>query len=145
MTTQTNCVRQATEDDIPAMAQIIFDWETATEWVPDTYTLQETDQFLREIFPKRTIWVAGEPVQGYLSLNPEEDRIGMLYCQSRGAGYGKKLMEQAKAGRTNLWLTTQACNEAAQRFYRREGFVVAGEFPVEPPNTLPEIRMEWQA
>ncbi len=127
------------------MAQIVCDWEAATEWVPDTYSLNESENFLREVMPNRDIWVVGTPVQGYLSLNADEGRIGMLYCSARGSGFGKALMERAKDGRDFLWLTTQACNDNAQRFYKREGFVDVGSFPVEPPNTLPEIRMEWRA
>ncbi|EEE36314.1 hypothetical protein RKLH11_147 [Rhodobacteraceae bacterium KLH11] len=36
-------------------------------------------------------------------------------------------------------------NRAAQRFYRREGFVEVGTEPPAPPDTVPVIRMEWRA
>ncbi|WP_241482266.1 GNAT family N-acetyltransferase [Leisingera sp. ANG-Vp] len=137
-------VRRATEADIPAMAQIIFDWETATDWVPDTYSLKESEDFIRTVMPDREIWVSGEPVKGYLSFDPKAQRIGMLYCSERGKGVGKALLDQVKAGRGSLWLTTQECNLPAQRFYKREGFVEAGPYDAGPPNQLPEIRMEWQ-
>ena len=137
-------VRKATDADIPVMAQIIHDWETATEWVPDTYSLQESEDFIREIMPDREIWVSGEPVNGYLSFDPKVSRIGMLYCSERGRGIGKSLLDRVKNGRDSLWLTTQECNLAAQNFYKREGFVEAGLHPEEPSGGLPEIRMEWQ-
>ncbi|EBA17585.1 GCN5-related N-acetyltransferase [Roseobacter sp. SK209-2-6] len=137
-------VRRATEADIPAMAQIIFDWEEATEWMPKTYSLKESEDFIREIMPKREIWVSGEPVKGYLSFDPENQRVGMLYCSERGKGHGKSLMDRVKNGRGFVWLTTQACNQAAQSFYKREGFAETGPHAVDLPNQLPETRMEWR-
>lgn len=138
-------VRRAAEADIPAMARIIFDWETATYWVPDTYSLQESEDFIRTVMPDREIWVSGEPANGYLSFDPKALRIGMFYCSDRGKGVGKSLLDRVKNGRDFMWLTTQERNLEAQRFYKREGFVEAGPYAAGPPDQLPEVRMEWQA
>lgn len=138
-------IRQATSADISEMAQIIFDWESATEWVPDTYSLQESEDFIREVMPDREMWVAGSPIKGYLSFNPRALRVGMLYCSERGSGIGKSLLDHVKKGRDFIWLTTQERNLAAQKFYRREGFSEIEGVEVEASNALPEIRMEWRA
>lgn len=138
-------VRKACEADIPAMAQIIHDWEMVTDWVPNTYSLQDSEDFIREVMPAREIWVLGAPIKGYLSLDPKAARIGMLYCCEPGKGIGKSLLDHVKVGRSSLWLTTQERNIEAQRFYKREGFVEAGPHIEGTPNGLPEIRMEWAA
>ena len=138
-------IREATSADASEMAQIIFDWESATEWVPNTYSLKESEDFIREVMPARMMWVAGDPIKGYLLFDPKALRIGMLYCSERGAGVGKSLLDQVKKGRNFIWLTTQERNLAAQNFYKREGFVEVEGGEVEASNSLPEIRMEWRA
>lgn len=98
-----------------------------------------------EAFPAREIWVSGDPVDCYMSIDPKAQKIGALYCLRTGQGVGKRLLDQAKAGRDFLWLTTHEPNLAAQKFYRREGFVATGTGPPTPPETLAVIRMEWRA
>ena len=96
-------------------------------------------------FTTREIWVAGDPVQGYLSLDPEALKIGGLYCAIPGQGLGRALMDKVKEGRDYLWLNTHVPNEAAQRFYRREGFIEIGRHPAETPGAPDEVQMEWRA
>ena len=139
-------VRRAVEADVPAMAQIVCDWEAATDWMPSPYAPEEIAGFIREAMPEREIWVAeGQPIEGYLSFDPTVSRVGGLYCRKTGAGVGKALMDRAKEGQDFVWLTTHEPNEAAQRFYRREGFVEVSRHDAEPPNTVREVRMEWRA
>lgn len=138
-------VRGAVEADVPVMAQIVFDWEAATEWMESPYGPEEIAGFIREAMPEREIWVAGEPIEGYLSFDPSVSRVGGLYCRTTGAGVGKALMDKAKVGRDFVWLHTHEANEAAQRFYKREGFQEVSRHEAEPPNTVCEVRMEWRA
>ncbi|WP_226624751.1 GNAT family N-acetyltransferase [Alloyangia pacifica] len=136
-------VRHATEADIPACAAVLNGWIDATEWFPRVHSHAEIEGFLLEALPLREIWVIGDPVEGYVSVDPEIGKVGALYCARGGAGLGKALMDQAKEGRASLFLHTHVANLAAQRFYRREGFRDAGEVDPEPPETLRELRMEW--
>jgi len=138
-------VRRAKDADVPAMAQIVCDWEAATEWMDSPYGPEEIAGFIREAMPEREIWVAGDPIEGYLSFDPAVSRVGGLYCRTTGAGVGKALMDKAKAGRDFVWLHTHETNEAAQRFYKREGFQEVSRHEAEPPNTVREVRMEWRA
>ncbi len=136
-------VRRAVDTDIGACAAVLNGWIDATPWFPRVHSAEEVEGFLRDAFPAREVWVIGNPVEGYLSVDPEAGKIGALYCARSGAGLGKALMDKAKEGRDRLFLHTHVANEAAQRFYRREGFVGAGAVDPEPPHELPELRMEW--
>jgi putative acetyltransferase len=137
-------IRRATPEDVGAMAQIVCDWEAATEWMDSAYGPEEISGFIREALPAREMWVAGEPIEGYLSLDPKASRVGGLYCRKTGRGLGKALMDKVKERRDFLWLTTHEPNLKAQDFYKREGFVEVSRHEAEPPNTVREVRMEWQ-
>ncbi|MBE9636700.1 GNAT family N-acetyltransferase [Salipiger pacificus] len=137
-------VRRATEADVPGCAAVVNGWIDATGWFPRVHSHEEIEGFLREALPAREIWVTGDPIEGYVSVDPEIGKVGALYCARSGAGLGKALLDRAKEGRARLFLHTHVTNLAAQRFYRREGFRDAGEVDPEPPETLRELRMEWR-
>ena len=126
------------------MAQIVCDWEAATDWMDSAYGPEEISGFIREALPDREIWVIGAPIAGYLSYDPEVSRVGGLYCRSTGQGLGKALMDKVKEGRDFVWLRTHEANEAAQRFYKREGFVEVSRHDGDIHKDLREVRMEWQ-
>lgn len=138
-------VRRATEADISACAKVVSTWARQTDWMPDELPQLELEALITHAFPHREIWVAGEPVDCYMSVDPNERKVGALYCLRTGQGLGKLLLDIAKQGRSYLWLTTHEPNKAAQRFYRREGFVETGTESPVPPETIPVIRMEWHA
>jgi GNAT superfamily N-acetyltransferase len=138
-------LRRAVNADIPAIAAVVNGWIDATDWFPRVHPPEAIEGFIREAFPIREIWVIGEPVEGYLSLDGAAGRVAALYCARTGAGIGKRLLDRAKLGRTRLTLRTHRPNIAAQRFYVREGFVAVGEAVPEPPDTVPELVMEWRA
>ncbi|GAA6179619.1 hypothetical protein NBRC116594_10570 [Shimia sp. NS0008-38b] len=137
-------VRRAVASDAPAMAQIVCDWEGATDWMPTIYSVEEIAGFIRDALPTREMWVFGAPIEGYLSYVPEINRVGGLYCKTPGSGVGRRLMDKVKAGRDFVWLRTHEPNLRAQKFYKREGFVEVSRHDAEPPNTVREIRMEWR-
>ncbi|MEP2531907.1 GNAT family N-acetyltransferase [Shimia sp.] len=138
-------IRRAVPDDIPAMLQVVCDWENATPWMVSVLDRAGIEASIRDVFGSREIWVAGKPVEGYLSFNPETLQVSGLYCARPGNGVGKALMDRVKQGRDAIWLRTHEPNEAAQKFYRREGFVKVSRHAPEPPNVLHELRMEWSA
>ncbi len=138
-------IRRAERDDVPACAQVISTWMKTTSWMPEELPAEKLAGLINEAFPEREIWVVGDPVDCYMSVDPVACKVGALYCLRTGKGIGKRLLDKAKENRDFLWLTTHEPNKAAQRFYRREGFVEAGTEPPVPPETLPVIRMEWRA
>ncbi len=137
-------LRRATSDDIPAMAQVVAEWVTRTDWATPKHDAETLRGLIADAFPDREIWVGGDPVQGYMSIDPTSNKIGALYCAVTGQGLGKRFMDHAKLGRDHLWLTTHQPNTAAQRFYRREGFQVVESLPASEDGGPAEYRMEWQ-
>jgi len=85
--------------------------------------------------------VIGDPVKGYLSMDPVESHIWGLYVHP-GQGFGKALMDQVKVGRKYLRLNSHAANLRAHAFYAREGFDQVGE-PWLGSDGIDEITMEW--
>ena len=94
--------------------------------------------------PLREAYVVGDPVAGYISIDPDQDHIWGLYIARPGEGLGKQLLDRAKRDRKYLRLNTHAANESAHRFYRREGFQQSGT-PWRGDDGVDEITMEWQA
>ena len=137
-------IRRAERADIPACAAVASDWILETDWMPSLHSREELEGHIRDAFDTREIWVIGAPVAAYMSVDPVAGHIGALYCRTRGQGWGKAFLDQAKEGRDHLSLNTHAPNEAAQRFYAREGFVEVGRRMPVPPEIVKEVRMEWR-
>ena len=136
-------IRRAGPEDAAACARIVHTWVTGTEWMPKLHSVEDLTAMIAEALPEREIWLAGDPPEGYLSLNPVTGHIGALYTSRQGAGLGKALLDRAKEGRDRLRLFTHEPNDAAHRFYGREGFEAIGRNP-EGGDGLPEIIMEWR-
>ena len=136
-------VRRATIEDVPACARIVDDWLDATPWMPRDTTYAELEAMLTDGMAIREIYVAGEPVMGYLAFNPVETKVTGLYCAVRDHGVGKALLDRVKEGRSYVQLNTHVPNMRAQRFYMREGFVKCEE--VDARDGVRELRMEWRA
>ncbi|MEL6463802.1 MAG: GNAT family N-acetyltransferase [Pseudomonadota bacterium] len=139
----TITIRSATDKDASACAVIVNDWIDAKEWLPRQHSRQAIEEMIRAGLPLREFWVAGDPVQGYLSFNTEENQIMGLYTAQPGSGIGKALIDRTKQGRVWLQLWSHAANTRAHVFYRREGFVETGR-KESGVDGIPEIRMEWQ-
>lgn len=135
-------IRLAFCEDAATCARIVSDWIDRTPWLPGVHSANDLEAMIAEALPHRDIFLIGDPVEGYLSLNPETGQIGALYLDRPGQGFGKALLDRAKQGRDYLHLWTHAPNDAAHRFYAREGFAVVEENP-KGDDGLPELRMEW--
>lgn len=148
--------RRPDPQDVPAIAGIINDWIDATPWMQRDLPPDEIEGLIAKGLPQREMWVIGDPVQAYISIEAEIAHIWGFYCAQPGQGMGKRLLDRAKQGRDFLSLNTHVPNVAAQRFYAREGFVPVGEVPQGPASTVAEtpereatgvreLRMEWRA
>jgi putative acetyltransferase len=135
-------LRRATPADAAACADIVNDWIDGTPWMPRVHARAVIAQMIADGLPLREIFVAGDPVDGYLSFNPEASHVVALYTARPGFGIGKALMDRVKEGRDYLMLWTHEPNKAAQRFYVREGFAVVDRNS-EGNDGLPELKMEW--
>ena len=135
-------IRRAVAGDGPACAAIVDAWIDTTPWMPRGITRDKLEAVLTEGLPQREAWVIGDPVAGYLSMDPKESHIWGFYVARRGEGLGRCLLDHVKAGRDYLQLNTHAANEAAHRFYAREGFRKVGA-PWVGSDGIDEIRMEW--
>jgi len=145
----TNRIRKAMRDDIPDMAAIVVAWEKAMPWMPEGPTTDMIETAMDEVFDLRDIHVVSETppetIVGYMSVDPNTDKIGAIYLTVTGQGLGKALIDQAKQGRRFLWLQTHQPNTRAHRFYEREGFRVTGEIAPDAAGTPAQYRMEWAA
>lgn len=135
-------IRLATEADIPICSRLVNDWIDRTDWIPRRAEPEAITGLIQAAFPDRQIFLIGEPVLGYLSLNPETAHIGAIYVDAPGQGVGKMLIDHVKAERDYLQLNTHQPNRAAQRFYLREGFEVVDRVP-EGEDGIPELKMAW--
>lgn len=140
-------IRRMESINVPAMAKIVDDWIESTSWMVRDKSLSEIEEILHERRADREVYVslggADQKVEGYIALYPKENQITGFYCGVTSQGIGKALMDRVKEGRDYLQLWTHVLNMAAQRFYRREGFEPRETAPPEPPETVPQLRMEW--
>ncbi len=139
-------LRRAETADAAACAGIVCRWLAALDWMPEeAQPSRETlTEVIAEGIPQREFWVIGEPVQGYLSFNRDENLIAGLYTDRPGSGAGKALVDRVKEGRDFVQLWTHEPNVAAHRFYHREGFVTVERKPEGRGDGVPELRMEWR-
>ena len=127
MTTEVNAekIRRAVPDDVTACATVVHNWARQTDWMPEELPVEELSTMIGDAFDSREIWVAGDPVDCYMSVDPAlEHKVGALYCGAHwDRASASNLLDKAKEGRDHLlWLTTHMCQHVdAQRFYRREG------------------------
>ncbi|WP_425072162.1 N-acetyltransferase family protein [Sagittula sp. S175] len=135
-------IRPATPADVAACARIVHDWERATGYITDTPPLDVLETLIAAALPERDLYVTGDPVDGYLSIDPGLGKIGAIYLENPGQGTGKRLLDLAKHGRDHLWLTVYLPNTRAQAFYTREGFTRTEEIPTESGRPA-MYRMDW--
>ncbi len=136
-------VRPASVEDAVACARVVSGWVRATAWMPERFSEDDLATMIADAIPVRRVFVAGDPVAGYLSFHPETDLIAGLYVARRGHGLGKALIDEVKAGRDRLQLWTHVPNVRAHAFYEREGFEKTGKTR-DGDDGQTELHMEWR-
>ena len=139
-------IRRAGLADAGACAEILNRWIDARDWMPRVHSPEEVAAFYADfVFVKRQVWVAGDPISGFLALDAEGETVTALYVAEPGRGIGRQLLEKAKTDRKWLDVWTFVANEAARRFYEREGFReiqrTDGDHSEEG---LPEVKLRWE-
>ena len=95
-------LRRATIDDASACALIVDDWIEKTVEMPRLFDKHKLTEMIRNAIPLREVWVIGQPINGYISYNPDLLQISALYVNKKGEGIGKILLDRIK-------LTTNIC------------------------------------
>ncbi|MFW8595414.1 GNAT family N-acetyltransferase [Cribrihabitans neustonicus] len=112
------------------------------EYVLETYTAEHFRALMRDGNERLIVSQNAEGIDGYIRLTngprPPEGpgsavEIATLYVQPRhhGRGLGRALLDSglqvaADWGAASPWLTTNAENLSAIRFYQRQGFEITG-------------------
>lgn len=140
-------IAPATPCDVPAIANILSGWNAATDWMPRVHSRASERGFAQMLVDNGWTLVArdGDRVLGFLSR--DKCKVHALYVSphARRRGVGKALMDHAKQASDSLSLYTFQRNDAAQRFYLREGF--SEIFRTEGAGNdegLPDICYEWR-
>lgn len=123
-------IRQFLTQDAKTLAQIYLDARRkAFHWIaPETFQLEDfTEDTINE-----SIFVAGSPGSpplAFLSLWEPDTFIHHLYVapNAQRCGYGAALIDHVKRLYPDLSLKCLLRNEAALRFYEKQGFLNTGE------------------
>ena len=83
--------------------------------------------------------------QGFLARDGEMIHALYLRPKARRRGFGKALLDQAKAETPRLTLWAFQANAQARRFYAREGFAEVEETDgAGNDEKLPDVRLTWE-
>lgn len=139
-------IRAATADDAQAAGEIVHQFQQGTTWMPNLYSLDEVTKLCRTMIDRG--WVTVAEVQGQMVgfLARDRSEVCSLYLadDARGQGFGRALLEEAKEVSPELVLRTFEANEAARRFYHRQGFIEIGRGDgTNNDEGLPDIFLQW--
>ncbi len=134
--------------DAAACSAILHEWIYENTWYPNRAPESASEQAMVNRIESGTVFVAKNAgnIDGFIAYS--EGYLDCLYLvpEARDKGLGRALLHRAKAdspGGLSLWVLQK--NEAARRFYAREGFVeTARGDGADNEEGLPDIRMEWQ-
>ena len=111
-------LRRATIDDASACALIVDDWIEKTIEMQHLFEKQKLTKMIRNAIPLREVWVIGQPINEYISYNPDLLQISALCVNKRGEGIGKILLDRIKSDHKYLQLWSHEFNNSAHRFYK---------------------------
>lgn len=141
----TVTIRPGRPEDAAPCAAILNGWIDATPWMPRCHSADDVARHYREsVFIERDVWVAGDPVAGFLALDADAHCITALYVARPGEGIGRALLEQAKTEYPILELWTFVANQGARLFYARNGFREVRRTMGENEEGLPDILFRWE-
>jgi len=141
-------IEPAKLSDAPALAKVLADWRDETDWMPNLHTTFEDIRFLRGLIQDHEVSVLRNwfrRAMGFMAV--KNNIIHSLYLapSARRKGFGRAMLEHAKATTNCLELWAFQANDAAIRFYIREGFQeVERTDGAGNDEKLPDIRMMWE-
>ena len=135
-------LRRATIDDASACALIVDDWIEKTVEMLRLFDKHKLTEMIRDAIPLREVWVIGQPINGYISYNPDLLQISALYVNKKGEGIGKILLDRIKSDHKHLYLWSHEFNNSAHKFYKRQGFQLKNRKD-RGSDGIPELQFEW--
>jgi ribosomal protein S18 acetylase RimI-like enzyme len=133
--------------DAGGVGAILSNATDAAAWLPRLYSRAEELKFAGEMIDAGWVQVARRQGQiaGFLAHVGSEVYCLYLARDVQRQGFGRALLDQAKATETHLGLWVYQDNIDAQRFYKAMGFVeVARTNGAANDAGLPDIRYEWR-
>ena len=82
-------LRRATIDDASACALIVDDWIEKTVEMPRLFDKHKLTEMIRNAIPLREVWVIGQPINRYISYNPDLLQICALYLAEEAKVLGR--------------------------------------------------------
>jgi ribosomal protein S18 acetylase RimI-like enzyme len=143
-------IRKAQPTDAGAVGVILSQFIDTTDWMPRLYSRAQELGFAGLMVDRGWVNVIepqgqGTGIAGFLAMDAGYVHALYVACGQRGLGWGRRLLDHAKAGATRLELRTFAENGDAQRFYAREGFFEAGRGDgTQNDEGLPDILLVWE-
>jgi putative acetyltransferase len=123
-------IRRATVDESDEVAILHRESrESAIPFLPVLHTREEDRVFFRtRVFPACQVWVAERAgIVGFIAFRP--GWVDHLYVRPKSLrqGYGRALLNEAKARNSELQLWTFQRNRNAIAFYEANGFLLVRE------------------
>ena len=109
-------LKRTTYDDVSACALIVDDWIEKMVEMPRLLDKNKLTEMIRNAIPLREVLVFGQPINGYISFNPDLLQISALYFNKRVGGHGKILLDQIKSDHKYLHLWSHEFNNSAHKF-----------------------------
>ena len=72
-------LRRATIDDASARALIVDNWIEETVEIPRLFDKHQLTEISNNSIPFREVCIIGQPINGYISFNPDSSQIAALY------------------------------------------------------------------
>ncbi len=110
--------------------------------MPRLFDKHKLTEMTRNAIPLREVWVIGQPVNGYISYNPDLLQISALYVNKRGEGIGKILLDRIKSDHKYVHLWIHKFNNSAHKVYNREGFQLKNRKD-RSLDGIPKLQLEW--
>jgi len=110
--------------------------------MPRLFDKHQLTEMIKNAIPFRDVWVIGQPINGYISYNPDLLPVSALHVNKRGKGLGKILLDRLKSDCKYLQLWGYEFNNSAHNFYRREGFQFKNRKD-QGSDGIPESQIEW--
>ena len=134
--------------DARALARIMADWIDETDWMPKIHTPDDDERFLQRLIRENEVVTlrGWRGPWGFMARDGENVHALYLAPGARSLGWGKRLLDHAKAQSPRLTLWSFQANSGARRFYGREGFVEVEQTDGSGNDEkVPDVRLIWPA
>ncbi|KZN54772.1 N-acetyltransferase [Pseudoalteromonas luteoviolacea] len=131
------------------LESVLLVWLAASEqshhFVPATFWREQLDSMKDVYLPssRNYVYVKDHKIVGFYSLVDNTLAAIFVLPERQGQGIGKKLIADAKGRCSSLQLAVYKRNVASVAFYKKQGFVIAGE-ELEQVTGQQQLIMRWQ-